>query len=208
MMRHSGWTALAWLGAGLALVGIWGAWVPHRAAALVLSGWDMAEFAKFLPGVSAIRELFYLPAWCLGLALALLAHRPGAGLIRRVGLSALALALMVAVLPPYPQLLQGVGPAESRWQFALGASGLVLVPLAGFSRRWPAPAVGGLLLALAVAGAVPPLWQFLQLRGVIASVYAARLGWGWGLVAFLLGWGLLGVVGARLAFADTRHEVG
>ena len=50
----------------MALVGAFGPWVSHRAAALVLTGQDMAEFVKFLPDVRSgelrvTRELFYLP---------------------------------------------------------------------------------------------------------------------------------------------------
>lgn len=207
MSRVRAWDLLALAGAGAALLGILGAWVPHRAAALVLSGWDLAEFVKFLPGVAATRELFYLPVWCLGLALALTAHRPGATPLRRIGLTAPALALMVALLPPYPFVLNGFQSVEFRGQFLLGTSGLLLVLAAWpVARRWPVRVVGGLLLAVALVGALPALWQFLRVRGAIQAVYAAGLGWGWGLVAFLAGWFALSLFGGWLLLPGARRS--
>ena len=54
------------LGLVLILVGYFGPWVPHRTAALAVTGLELAEFAKFFPQVqggvvSITRELFYLP---------------------------------------------------------------------------------------------------------------------------------------------------
>jgi hypothetical protein len=209
--REGIWWGL--LGIGLALVGVWGTWVPHRAAALVLSGWDLAEFVKFLPGVAATRELFYLPVWCAGIALTLISsqRRPkptrqqtdppisrqtnvGA---RRVIPVLIALALMVAILPPYPHTLTGYRTGEFRWRFLLGVSGSLAVIVSGFSSRWPGRVVGALLVLLALAGAAPALWQFLEVREAIEGVYGASLGWGWGLGLFLMGWGLVSVTGAR-----------
>jgi hypothetical protein len=228
------------LGAALALIGVWGAWVPHRAAGLVLSGWDLAEFIKFLPGVSATRELFYLPVWSASIALAVLAtHSPNAQKNQptlpsaiQVGLMLTALGLMVALLPPYPDLLTGYQSAEFRWRFILGLSGILLVlfiwlftsPLlpavvrqrlgrqqastpSQRSRRCGAtrPA-GGLLVVLALVGAIPSLWQFLTLRSTIAAVYQDHLGWGWGLGLFLVGWGLVGLTGGWLMIARSQRE--
>jgi hypothetical protein len=212
----------------LALVGVWGAWVPHRAAALVLSGWDLAEFVKFLPGVSVIRELFYLPVWCASLALILLATHPPAGPtgepLVQAGLTLAAFGLLLALLPPYPHLLTGYQSAEFRWRFILGFGGILLValiwllasPLSPVVRRWrrgksesnpplSTRLVGGLLLLLALVGAIPSLWQFLTLRGTIAAVYGASLGWGWGLGLFLIGWVLLAATGGRLLLAAPQR---
>ena len=66
MIRDSGFEVRHFILVGiiLALVGYWGPWVDRKAAALVLSGLDMADFVKLLPGVRAgtervVRELFY-----------------------------------------------------------------------------------------------------------------------------------------------------
>jgi hypothetical protein len=210
MNRRDRWVGLT--GAALALVGVWGAWVPHRAAALVLSCWDLAEFVKFVPGASATRELFYLPAWCVAVALGVMTNQEiGKSanwqigkLASRVGLGVVALGLMMAILPPYPDLLRGYQSAEFRWQFVLGVGGLLVVLASPLSGRWPSRLAGGLLVALALVGAVPALWQFLKVRGAIEAVYDVRLGWGWGLGLFLAGWGLVGATGGLLLVGRER----
>jgi hypothetical protein len=209
MGRWSRRAALA--GLLLALVGVWGAWVPHAAAALVLSGWDLAEFVKFLPGTPVTHEVFYLPVWCVGIALALIVAQPHTKAILRVPVIALALALMLALLPPYPHIWSGYQHAEFRWRFVLGVSGLLLVTgsvllpqlLKDNGRNW-ALLTGTLLTGLALLGAVPALRQFLQVRGNIEALYGAALGWGWGLVTFLSGWIVVGAVGARVLLQDSR----
>jgi hypothetical protein len=235
------WTSwrVGLLGAALALIGVWGAWVPHRAAGLVLSGWDLAEFVKFLPGVSATRELFYLPVWSASIVLTILAtHPPNAQKNQppipsaiQAGLMLTALGLMVALLPPYPDLLTGYQSAEFRWRFLLGVSGILLVlliwlltspllpavvrqrpgrqqatiPSQRFHRRGATRLVGGLLVVLVLAGAIPSLWQFLALRSTIATVYQDHLGWGWGLGLFLVGWVLVGGTGGWLMIARPQR---
>jgi len=197
------------LGVALALAGVWGAWVPHRAAALVLSGWDLAETLKFVPGASVPRDLFYLPAWCGAVALALLtnpnkgrtdqkSNKPTNTLILRLMWVCVALVLMVSILPPYPHTLTGFRSAEYRWRFIMGGGGVLLVLLALTASRWPARWVGGVLLGLALLGAVPAVWQFVQVRNELAAVYGGPIGWGWGLAVFLPGWVLVGVAGGWL----------
>ncbi|MGD9100161.1 MAG: hypothetical protein PVF45_06740 [Anaerolineae bacterium] len=205
MSQRERWAVLA--GVALALVGAWGSWVPHRVAALSLSAWDLAEFVKFVPGALVPREMFFLPPWCAGITLVVVGNLPicpFAHLKWRVGLGVVALGLMVAILPPYPDLFRGYRLEEWRWQFFLGMSG-ILVTLLGvvasevgvLRGRWSARVAGGLLLALALGGAVPALWQFIQVRNEIEAVYGASLGWGWGVVVFLIGWGLVGAIGGR-----------
>jgi hypothetical protein len=197
-MNRANW-ATALLGVVLVLIGVWGSWVPHRAAALVLAGWDLAEFAKFLPGISAVPELFYLPVWCAGLASAVLGVQPVAGEFKRLLLVVLALGLMLAILPPYPHIFNGYRLPEFRWRFVLGSSG-VLIVIALSAASWMAQSSiivrgrtpGAVLLLLAFIGAAPAVWQFLTIRSSIAAVYGASLGWGWGLMIFVVGWALVG----------------
>ena len=66
------------LGWALAAVGYFGPWIAHPTAALTLSGVDMGEFVKFLPGVldgslPVTRQFFYLPPWTVAVTVALLA---------------------------------------------------------------------------------------------------------------------------------------
>ena len=206
---NSGYWRASLVGVGLALVGVWGAWVPHRTAALVLSGWDLAEFVKFVPGISATRELFYLPVWCAGIAVGALAGRTKGQHSRqqviRAGLTLFAVGLMVSLLPPYPHVLNGYQAAEFRWQFFLGVGGLLVVLCSAlWTPRWRVPAVGVLMLLLAPIGAIPVLWQFLHVRGAIQEVYGAALGWGWGLGVFVTGWALVGAAGGWLLIGRAR----
>ncbi len=59
----------SWL---VASIGFYGPWIAHPTAALTLSGVDMGEFVKFLPDLSVIRQLFYLPPLAVATSIALL----------------------------------------------------------------------------------------------------------------------------------------
>jgi hypothetical protein len=203
-MSRRSWRA-ALLGVALVVIGVWGAWVPHRTAALVLSGWDLVEYVKFLPGITAVREVFYVPVWCAGLAFAVLAVQSRASLLSRVVLIALALGLVLAILPPYPHVFDGYRSAEFRWRFALGVSGglLIIILLAAsnlleLSRTKEERTTGACLMLLAVVGAVPAVWGYFSVHGTIEAVYGAPLSWGWGMVVFLTGWFLVGAMGGWL----------
>ncbi len=194
---------LALAGSLLVLVGVWGPWVPHQAAGLVLSGWDLNEYVKFLPGVragttSVIRELFYLPVWSTGLGLALLAHRPLEGQVgwgRRLALMALGLTLVTLVLPPYPFIKTAYQSGELQGQFYLGLLGGLLVLLSPLSQRLPDRLLGGLLFLLAGMGGGLALWQFVVVRPKIQALYGSTLGVGWGLIVLALGLGALMTAG-------------
>lgn len=184
-IRHS-----VLLGLILALVGYWGPWVDHKAAALVLSGLDMADFVKLLPGVRAgaervVRELFYLPPLAAALCLALLALTPlrrGEGYPRwaRAIMLIVAALLALVVLPPYPFVLRALWSAELRWQFV--ASVLCLLLIGVGVRRRPSPSLAArLMVALALAGAILPLWQFFAIRHALDRIYGQPIRIGWGL---------------------------
>ncbi len=203
MSRPARWTAL--LGVVFALIGMWGAWAPHRSAALILSGWDLAETLKFVPGANVPRDLFYLPAGCGAIALALLINLPKrrtkqltSQLVLHLIVVCVALGLMASILPPYPDTLTGFRSAEYRWRFIMGGGGSLLALLALTSDRWPPRWVGAALLGLALLGALPAAWQFAQVRNELTAVYGSPIGWGWGLIVFLLGWGLVGATGGRV----------
>ncbi len=193
------------LGIALPLVGYWGPWVNHKTAALVLSGLDMAEFVKFLPGVRAgtefmIRELFYLPPLAAALCLALI----GSNRLWRYPLWARAImvtaavALAIIVLPPYPFILQALDSDEFRRQFLMGAGCLAVIGGALFYRRLSKAMVAGLLIVISLAGAIPPLWQFFSIRSVLDSVYGQPIHIGWGL--WLTAAGFLVMAGAGVGY--------
>jgi len=182
------------LGIILALVGYWGPWVDHKAAALVLSGLDMAEFVKFLPEVQAgtelvIRELFYLPLLATALCLALTG---GNRCLRyplwaRVVMVIMAIVLTIIVLPPYPFILQALNSEEYRQQFLLGAGCLALIGGTLLYHRLPRVVVAVLLAVVSFAGAIPPAWQFLSVRDALDRVYGQPIQVGWGLWLMVAG---------------------
>jgi hypothetical protein len=204
------------IGIALVLVGYWGPWVNHKTAALVLSGLDMAEFVKFLPGVRAgtefmIRELFYLPLLAAALCLALIgSNRPWRYPLWARGIMLIiAIALAIIVLPPYPFILQALGSDEFRRQFLAGAGCLALIVASLFHRRLPGVIVAGLLIVISLAGAILPLWQFFSVRSALDGVYGQPIHIGWGL--WLTAAGFLVVAGAelwKLAVGSWRLEVG
>ena len=182
------------IGIALALIGYWGPWVNHKTAALALSGLDMAEFVKFLPGVRAgtefmIRELFYLPPLAAALCLALI----GSSRLWRYPLWARAIMVIVAivlaivVLPPYPFVLQALGSDEFGRQFLMAAGCLAVIGGALLYRRLPRAVVAGLLIAVSLAGAIPALWQFLSIRSALDGVYGQPIHIGWGLWLTVVG---------------------
>ncbi len=188
------------LGIALVLVGYWAPWVNHKTAALVLSGLDMAEFVKFLPGVRAgtefmIRELFYLPPLAAALCLALI----GSSRLWRYPLWARAIMVIVAivlaviVLPPYPFILQALSSDEFGRQFSMAAGCLAVIAASLLYRRLPRAVVAGLLIVVSLAGMIPPVWQFFSIRSALDSVYGQAIPIGWGL--WLMAVGLLMVAG-------------
>ena len=187
---------LGWL---LAAVGYFGPWIVHATAGLTLSGVDMGEFVKFLPGVldgslRVIRQLFYLPPFAVVATVSLLA---GARQLR-FPWPLQALFVVVAI----PVSLQLLPPAWSPAslltpEFRLQAIVLVFVwlLLAGFwlLGRLPPWLAGGLSAALALAGGGLPAWQFLTTKSAIDEVYRAAPAVGWGFIVCVLGLALVAV---------------
>ncbi|UCC62080.1 MAG: hypothetical protein JSV36_15000 [Anaerolineae bacterium] len=205
---------LTLVGLALAVVGYWGRWVDHMTAALVIPGFDLAEYVKFLPEVRAgtvpvTRELFYLPAPAAGLCLALavgpLRQRLPAWATALPAILAACLALIVA--PPPDFILRFVGDAGLRAEWgrqtllAAGAFLAVVVVLIGASRL-PRLARSLLTAAIAAAGTAIPLWQFFAVRPAIERVYNRPVTLGWGLWLMPLGF----VLAAIAAWWPTTHE--
>ena len=180
----------------VALAGYFGPWVGHQAAALVLTGQDMAEYVKFLPQVRAgelrvLRELFYLPllAGAIGLVCLAANRRWRYAWWLRGLLALLAVPVALSMLPPAwtPQLML---TAEFRWQAAAMAVCLALAVLHPLLRRLPPALLETTTALLALAAAVVPVWQFLRLRPALDFVYGRPVTLGWGLWLMPLGFGL------------------
>ncbi len=196
---------LVWLGLVLGIVGYFGPWVGHGTAALTVTGFEMAEFAKFFPQVQGgalqlTRALFYLPLVTAAILLALAVGRSNVRGARWIVSPVVAVLLVVALLPysAVDGLLQAIAagvpvvldPQYAR-QTLLVAAGVLLVLLAPLARRIATRAWGIVVVLLALVGAVPALFQFARLRPLVVVLYDRPLGLGWGLVACVAGFVLL-----------------
>lgn len=198
----------ALFGVALALLGYWRPWIPHKAAGLALTAWDLTEWIKFLPAwragtLNVQREAFYLPLVASGLTLALvtarLRSRPA-----RWALRALGGILCLLVLPAYELLLTAYRGGEGQGQFFLALAGFALVLLSPLARAWPERLYGAVLAAMGLIGLGLPLWQLALLRPVVAHVYAEPIGWGIGAILNALGFSLVVVSGLWMAGTKQR----
>ncbi|GAG52093.1 unnamed protein product [marine sediment metagenome] len=206
MIRNSQF-AICLLSLVLVVTGYFGPWVDHKTAALTVTGFELAEFAKFFPQVqggvvSIARELFYFPLVTVFILLGLLASRSTVRAARLI-VPLFAAALLLGMLLPYSivnsarQALTAHSPfvldPQYTGQLALVVAGMVLTLLTPMARRFPERAWGILVALLALAGAIPALWEFALLRPLVVALYDGKepLGPGWGLIACAAGFALL-----------------
>jgi hypothetical protein len=206
----------------LALVGYWTPWLTHPAAALRLSGYDLAEWTTHLPGVldgslPLSRLSFLIPLACLALLLALagarLHHADDA--LRRgwrrympaspaaLGFLALALACALLVLPPYEAFRNAEYWPEYQTQFALACATLLGLAACQVVPDW---LDAGLQVVFALLGSGCGAWALLTLKpaadDVLNAPWAVGLGW----MAMLLGLAAVAVTaGIEVAFALRRR---
>jgi hypothetical protein len=207
-IRESG-IGIRLFGLVLALVGYLGPWVGHKTAALTVTGFELAEFAKFFPQVQAgtipiTRVLFYVPLVVIFIMLVLFASRSAVLPVRLV-VPPCAAALLLIVLLPY-SVVNGVRQAlamrspfildpQDVGQLTLVVVGMVLVLLSPLAYRlrfrfsWRTQAV--LVAFLSLVGAIPALWQFSLLQPLVVALYGESISPGWGLIACAAGFALL-----------------
>lgn len=209
---------LCLVGFVLVVVGYFGPWVPHKSAALTVTGSELAEFAKFFPQVqggvvSVTRELFYSPLVVASVLLGLLASRSTSRAVRLIVPLGVATVLLGALLP-FPVVEAArlaiatpasfVLPPGCKGQLALVVAGVMLTLLTPLAHRLPRRPLGILVALLAIAGSVPALYQFALLRPLIVALYDAPLGLGWGLVVCVTGCVLLLLSGILAAAHPNR----
>ena len=171
------------LGLIIIVTGYFGPWVAHETAALTVTGFELAHLTRLQGSPASLTpELFLTPLVAAAILLGLLANQPTNKLLT---LAAALLAL--AVLPPYQFILD----AQYRGQLALAAGGLLLVLLTPLARWLPRRAWTVLVALVALAGAIPALWQFALLRPLIVALYNRPLDLGWGLITCTAGFALL-----------------
>jgi hypothetical protein len=205
----------------LVLAGYWGPWVDHFAAALVIPGFDLAEYVKFLPEVRAktvpvTRELFYLPAPAAGLCLALAVSR----LYRRLPrwatalLAVLAMTLALIVAPPLDFIVRFPQEAALRAEWGRQAllaavAFLAIVAALVWAGRLPRRVRPILVTLIAGTGTAVPLWHFFAVRPAIDRAYNRPVTLGWGLWLMPLGFMLVIVAACWQAFSpsDRKQDV-
>jgi hypothetical protein len=212
--RLAGARALLPLGWVLATIGYYGPWIGHATAALTLSGGDMAEFVKFLPGVLAgtlgvVRHFFYLPPLAVVSSVALLiaSNRLAYPWLLRFLALLLCVPLSLQMLPP------AWSPASlATPEFRLQAIGVALCWLmlaaSWLLARLPAWFSGPLTAGLSLAAGAFPAWQLAAVKPAIDAVYGTPPALGWGMFLCLTGLALLALAGAILALPIRRGDVG
>ena len=208
---------LRWLlpiGWAVAAVGYFGPWIGHQTAALTVTGVDMAEFVKFVPGIAEasfpiFRELFYLPPLAVVVSVAVLIGSKELAYPRpfRALVLGLALPLSLQLLPPAwsPGVLL---TAEFRLQTAALLLCWLLLASFWLLARLPV-VVRSALSAIPVLGAgTLPVWQFVILRPAIDGVYGSPVSLGWGLFACLAGLALIVVTNVVLFLGSQQTRTG
>jgi hypothetical protein len=187
--RPTPWPVLRWtlpFSLLCVLAGYFGPWVWHRAAGLVILGFDLAEYVKFLAevrsgAVGMWREWFILPAIALSISLTLIAANRNLQIRWYVALPLLLLSVWAALsaLPPAwtPALLMTPEFIKQTVIIAVCLGLLIVSPLL---RRLPALFVGWLVALLHVGTAAGAIWQFIAIKPAIDRVYGAFQPYGWG----------------------------
>jgi hypothetical protein len=194
----------------LAWAGYVGPWVAHRAAGLVICGFDLAEYVKFLgevrTGALVIwREWFILPAGALSLSLALVAvnRRLAYHWVVAGPLLIASLLAALSILPPAwtPALLL---TPEFHRQTILMLACLGVIAASPLLRRLPTRALlafAGAALLTTSAGA---LREFVRVKPAIDHVYGTPPPIGWGAIALPAGALLLSVLATTSILAKRR----
>jgi len=218
--REGRWLAIARLllpmGWVLAAVGYYGPWIAHPTVALTLSGVDLGEFVKFLPGVldgslPMVRQLFYLPPLAVVASVALLigSRRLSYPWPLRVLALLLAVPVSLQLLPPAwsPSSLI---TAEFRLQVI--ALGICWLLLAGFGLwgRLPGWITASLSVLLSLAAVTLSSWQFLEVKPAIDQAYGSQRALapvGWGFFLCLVGLLLVAAGSVLLGLQDRAPRV-
>jgi hypothetical protein len=192
------------LGLSLIVVGYFGPWIPHKTAALTVTGSELSWFAK--PFAQVTRELFVLPLIAAGVILSLTVQRLVARPLARLGVVGLGILVILASTPVYDSILS----PEYRGQLILMMVGGVVVVLTLLAPRLPGRVWGVLIALLVLVGILPALWQFAAFHPRVAALYDDGLGLGWGFVVcvsgfvLLLARGVLAVVAPSLFATNPR----
>ncbi len=200
-------------GLGVAWLGIWGAWIPHKTASLTQNAIDLAEWSGILNDVRFGRLGVTPDLLRLAVALAGVALAVGAGMLRsrwlRWGVRLAALMPGLVLLPPYPFVLQLWNSDVYGRRFVVACVLWVGVAASLLADRLPGQARRVLLAGLSVSAAALGAWTFLALRPPFEAHYASPVLPGWGVLAFVGGLVVMSVIqGIGLARPAPRMQNG
>ena len=199
---------LALAALGLAWLGIWGVWIPHKTAGLTQNADVLAYWSGVLPEVR-FGPLALMPDLLrLGIALASLALAVSAGTLRspwlRWAVRLLALLPGFILLPPYPFVLDLWNSPEYGRRFIVAMVLWLGVPASGLTDLLPGVVRRALVVVLAVGGAALGGWAFGALRTPFAVRYAQAILPGWGVVAFIAGLTIASIAQAIAALRERQ----
>lgn len=191
------------LGVGLTLIGYFSPWVPHRAAGLAQTGFEIGEWIKFVPevrtGASPLRRSnFYWPPVVAAIGLAMLAAGNRPWTWTNWLLVSLAALLSLFPFPLLEELKGAAGISANLGRFGLIAAGVAAAGLAVWRRQLPARIRGGILFLAAVVGLVLVSATFSAAEPIVEEVYRQLIDPGLGYNLSRSGMALLALVGICL----------
>ncbi|MBN1920915.1 MAG: hypothetical protein JW892_06700 [Anaerolineae bacterium] len=175
---------------GVALVGYFGPWVAHDAAALAWNAFDLFDILRVLPEIETFAlsvNLYALRLPVVGLAVLLPVLAAKAHGLWRWGAALLGAALLVNTLPPYNILPSAWHTPGWRVPFWWGVSGLVTIGVLTAlnlrgrgSRRSSTWRHAWVMLLWLLLTGIPAFITFPRLLPALERLYAAPVTPGWG----------------------------
>jgi len=195
----------------VALVGYFGGWIGHRAAGLVVTGVDMAEYVKFLPPVRAgdldmLRESFYAPLAIGSLIASLSASRRVLPLWLRWLAGICSIPLALAMLPPAwsPSVL---ALPEFQLQVIVLAACIAALSLLLVTRFLPDAIILLIMALLALIAALWPASSLLEVLAPIEALYLTPIRPGWGFWVSTVGFLLVAVLSTHALLPRRRRQI-
>ncbi len=188
------------LGVALILVGYFSPWVPHRAAGLALTGFEIGEWIKFAPevqsGSSPLRRVdFYWPPAVAAMGLALLAGNSRPWRWRDWSLVVIAVILSLLPFPLLEEISDLNGIKANIGRLGLVAMGEITCLVVIARQGLPAKVRGTALLLAAGFGVILVSRAFSTAEPIVERLYDQAIDPGPGYNLTRCGMALLSMAG-------------
>jgi hypothetical protein len=175
----------------LVWIGIWGAWIPAKAASLTQNALYLAEWSTISPearfqGMSYLAEALRLSVALAVIALAISANAIR-GFTRRWLVRTIAALPGLVILPPYPYVLDLWRSASYGNRFIVAAVLFIGVAACVIIDILPRKLRHVMITILCLASAALGIWTFLVLRVLFEVRYTGVILPGWGLGLYVAG---------------------